>query len=299
MSMVTRCPSCATTFRVMPQQLQAQQGMVRCGRCATVFDGFKTLATLPDVAPVDTASETAGARSQPAVAEIPLQSRPQTQTQPPTRPSAPAPASADVLKPVEEAIAPLELSAAPQEIAAPEPQPVLSAEPFVAETLPHKRSRGFGFGVILLLLALMAQGAYFYRSEIAAHVPEARPYLNKMCEQLRCTVALPQRPRSISIEASDMQAMDPANPGLIALTATLRNHATTALGYPALDVVLTNTREHTVARRVFMPPEYLDAGNDARAGIPPNAEITVRLNIDSGDLGAAGFRLDLLAAPPR
>lgn len=51
MSMVTRCPSCNTMFRVTPQQLQAQQGKVRCGRCMMVFDGFKGLATLPDLAP--------------------------------------------------------------------------------------------------------------------------------------------------------------------------------------------------------------------------------------------------------
>ena len=141
--------------------------------------------------------------------------------------------------------------------------------------------------------------SYFYRSDIAASLPEARPQLNRMCELLHCTVALPQRPRQISIEASDMQAPDPANPGLVALTATLRSHATTALGYPALDVVLTNTKEHTVARRIFMPAEYLVAGKDPRAGIAPNAEVTIRLDLDTGDLGAAGFRLDLIAAPAR
>jgi hypothetical protein len=81
------------------------------------------------------------------------------------------------------------------------------------------------------------------------------------------------------------------------LTATLRNQATTTLGYPALDVVLTNTREHTVARRIFFPAEYLAGSRDSRAGIASGGEITVRLHIDSGDLGAAGFRLDLLAAP--
>jgi len=165
--------------------------------------------------------------------------------------------------------------------------------------LPQKRSGGWAFGILLLLLALAVQGAYFYRSEIAASVPEARPYLKQMCELLHCTVALPQRPRQISIEASDMQATDPGNPGLIALTATLRNHATIEIGYPALDVVLTNTKDHTVARRIFLPGEYLDAGRNPRAGIPPNAEITVRLNLDTGDLGASGFRLDLLAAPAR
>jgi hypothetical protein len=86
---------------------------------------------------------------------------------------------------------------------------------------------------------------------------------------------------------------------VIALTATLRNQATTTLGYPALDVVLTNAKDHTVARRIFLPAEYLGAGKDFRAGIPPNAEVTVRLDLDSGELGAAGFRLDLLAAPAR
>jgi hypothetical protein len=150
---------------------------------------------------------------------------------------------------------------------------------------------------LLLLAGLGAQMVYLYRGEIAAAVPEARPYLNSWCKQLHCTVALPQNPRQITIEASDMQAADTANPGLVVLTATLRNQATTTLGYPAIDVVLTNTREHTVARRIFLPADYLTDKKDWRAGMPPSAEITIRLNIDSGDLGAAGFRLDLLAAP--
>jgi hypothetical protein len=93
-----------------------------------------------------------------------------------------------------------------------------------------------------------------------------------------------------------MQATDPTNPGHITLTATLRNHATMELGYPALDVVLTNAKEHTVARRIFVPDEYLAGQRNAAAGIKPNAELTIRLELDTGDLGAAGFRLDLLPA---
>ena len=94
-----------------------------------------------------------------------------------------------------------------------------------------------------------------------------------------------------------MQAADTVNAGLVILTATLRNQAATTLGYPALDVVLTNTRDHTVARRIFLPNEYLDDKKDLRTGLAPSAEVTIRLNIDSGDLGAAGFRLELMAAP--
>ncbi|MDB5812027.1 MAG: family finger-like protein [Betaproteobacteria bacterium] len=289
MSIVTECPSCGTKFRVTPVQLQAQHGMVRCGRCAQVFDGFKTLATLPEaampVAPVATPSASEAVTSltpEPAVTPV---AAPEPVREEPVAASAPSPTA------VEE----------PPAVAA---ATVISQEPRITSpsydtTPPRRRRTGWAIGVALMLSGLAAQGAYFYRSDIAANMPEARPHLNKMCELLHCTVALPQRPRQISIEASDMQATDPANPGLIALTATLRNHATSALGYPALDVVLTNTKEHTVARRVFMPSDYLPAGKDARSGIAANAEVTVRLDLETGDLGAAGFRLDLIAAPAR
>ena len=43
MSLVTRCPSCATAFRVVPGQLSARAGRVRCGKCGAVFDGIKAL----------------------------------------------------------------------------------------------------------------------------------------------------------------------------------------------------------------------------------------------------------------
>lgn len=249
MSIITRCPACATAFRVTPSQLQAQHGLVRCGRCAHVFDGFKTLAKLGDDGPL--------------VAVVP--------------PVASQP----------------EFSAAGQG-----PHTVVPVPPPAAEPSSRRRS-GWAFGSVLLLFVLAAQGVYFYRGDIVAVAPETRPYLDRMCELLDCTAALPQRPQLVSIEASDMQAIDPARPGVIALTATLRSRAATALGYPALDVVLTDTKEHAVARRIFLPAEYLGADRDVNAGIPPNAEVTIRLDIDSGALGAAGFRLDLLPAPTR
>ena len=286
--------------------------MVRCGRCAMVFDGFKALATLRDDSPLEeklpaealsAEPDTRGARPHPAL-EI-------TAATAPGR-AAPAITEARLQPAIEIALASAaELrGAAPQPEAevpaqvkpgvAREPYETFAAVPFAAETEPTRGRGGWAFGIVALLLMLVAQGAYFYRGEIASSVPELRPHLNRMCDFLRCTVALPQLERGqISIEASDMQALDPTHPGQIALTATLRNQATIALGYPALDVVLTNVKDHTVARRIFLPAEYLDTGKDPRAGIPANAEVTVRLNLDSGDLGAAGFRLDLLAAPAR
>jgi len=43
MSLTTRCPVCGTAFRVLREQLAARGGRVRCGKCATVFDGVASL----------------------------------------------------------------------------------------------------------------------------------------------------------------------------------------------------------------------------------------------------------------
>ena len=43
MSLATRCPVCGTAFRVQRDQLAARGGRVRCGKCATVFDGVAGL----------------------------------------------------------------------------------------------------------------------------------------------------------------------------------------------------------------------------------------------------------------
>lgn len=43
MTLATRCPNCGTAFRVQPAQLAQRGGRVRCGKCATVFDGVAAL----------------------------------------------------------------------------------------------------------------------------------------------------------------------------------------------------------------------------------------------------------------
>lgn len=43
MSLITRCPSCGTMFKVVPDQLKIAQGWVRCGHCAEVFDARQSM----------------------------------------------------------------------------------------------------------------------------------------------------------------------------------------------------------------------------------------------------------------
>lgn len=314
MTIVTRCPSCATLFRVTPQQLQAHHGQVRCGRCMTVFDGFQELAARPDRMPPVPGSAASSADNEtwiaPPAAGVSGGSAQTPAHEPPPLPQPPVGfefeprgtrgvAAAD--SSFEPSARPAAVEAAKSRTAVSSLSPIKGDELFLeqARSARPRGTRIWAAGCVFMLLALAAQGAYFYRGELAANYPGLKPIVAQICDLLQCSVPLPQRPRLINIEASDLQSVDPARPGAIRLTATLRNHASYDLGYPALDLVLTNTKEHTLARRIFFPEEYLDKGEDLMAGFPANAEITIRLDLDTGDLGAVGFRLDLLPAPAR
>jgi predicted Zn finger-like uncharacterized protein len=261
--MITQCPSCSTLFRVTSEQLQAQQGKVRCGRCMAVFDGLKALVASPEPA-----QETAAGRA--------------------------GEGAGFRLEPVEPAQAAAETEHMDKDYGPAPEQLSFDAQLYSAES--RRGARGWAAGVVLLVFALAGQAAYLYRSELAAQYPGLKPHLVQLCSALHCEILPPQRPQQIAIEASDLQAADHGRPGVIRLTATLRNHAGHDLGYPALDLVLTNIKEHALARRIFAPKEYLERGKDVAKGIPASAEITIRLDLDTGDLNPAGFRLDLLPA---
>jgi predicted Zn finger-like uncharacterized protein len=303
MSLVTRCPRCKTLFRVLPAQLQARAGQVRCGRCMHVFDGFQALSTEQPEAAGETAGVEAGPGASAAAAPA---VHPAVAPAPPASPTRPVPTPAS---PEIEASA--EVNTAP-------PPPVVNAEPPVraagerlrdlAETRVFAPVRRNLFRkpspnaarvavCVLLVLVLASQAAFVFRSQLAARYPVMRTVLSGVCGLAGCSVPLPQRPDLVKIEASDVHMIDANRPALIQLTATLRSYANYDLAYPALDLVLTNANEHALARRIFVPEEYLDQTRDPHAGIAPRAEITVALDLDTGDLNAAGFRLDLIAAP--
>lgn len=46
MSQITRCPFCATQFKVVPDQLRISEGWVRCGQCKQIFDAREHLQTI-------------------------------------------------------------------------------------------------------------------------------------------------------------------------------------------------------------------------------------------------------------
>jgi len=289
MTLTTRCPACSTSFRVTPQQLQARQGTVRCGRCATVFNALDNLATLPVAPETPEAAPAApvGAGQMPATPfpEEPLVFETthldlDVTAVPPAAPSSPE---------TEDAVADLEHVAEPRQPA--EEDLALSESP-----PDRRRDLAWGIGALLLLVVLAGQVMYLLRTEAAAMRPGLRPILEGACGFFGCSVPLPRRPEKWSIDSSDLQA-EPGRVNVMTLSAVLRNRAPYLQAYPALELTLDDTAGRPVGRRVLTAEDYLPKDADPRQGAPANGEVVVRLMMDTGDLDAAGYRLFLFYPP--
>lgn len=160
---------------------------------------------------------------------------------------------------------------------------------------PRPSSRLWWIGSLLLLLALLIQGGYRYRGEIAVLLPEAKPLLERICIELGCDVPLPRRAELLSIESSDLQA-DASHPSVMVLTATLRNRAAFIQAFPALELSLTSAEGQTVARRVLLPKDYVAQSARSDAGFAAGSEVQVRVYIEAAALKPTGYRLYLFYA---
>lgn len=141
----------------------------------------------------------------------------------------------------------------------------------------------FLLAVAVLVLVLLAQLAYYFRTEIIQRAPGLR----SAYQALNIGIPLPRQVDFVTIESSDLQA-DSAR-GLLVLQATLRNRAPYDQDWPALELTLTDTNDAVVARRVLQAADYLPPGANQRV-FAATSEIGLKLWIESKQ-PAAGYRL--------
>ena len=264
--MITRCPSCDTHFRVHAEQLAARAGQVRCGKCSGVFNALEHLI------------------------------EESTPTQVSAADAAPAPGlTADAaVEPVESgAVAPAAaLPKQAESVAASGASGLGFGRIAAAEPVRPARRWPWLLGALLLLLILLAQAGYHYRSTITLLFPETKPYAASLCARLGCELPLPRRIEMISIEASDLQA-DTTNPNVMVLSATVKNRAIFNQQHPMLELTLTDSQDLPVVRRVLAPQDYLGKAVNTQAGFGANAEIAIKVFIEGSQVKATGYRLYL------
>lgn len=272
MSLVTRCPQCATAFRVAPAQLSAKGGKVRCGKCTAVFDGVSHLVA--DAVPES-------AEPSPQLGLFEPGQRPRHVS------TGPDPMAASVMH-----------RATPDPVLAQDGAPQAPAEAIeflVERPAPRRFNVAWSLLCLIALVALGAQAAFHFRTELGVLVPDLRPALAAACDAIGCELRLPRRPELMSIESSELQA-DGQREAVIVLNAVLRNRAPFPQEFPALELTLTDVGEQPLARRVLQPLDYVRERGGAEVipqGIAPGAEYVLRVPLDARRVAATGYRLYL------
>lgn len=264
MTDITQCPQCGTHFKITSEQRNSHQGMVRCGQCQNVFNAVENLYIPPEqlalplnLADIDNVPAINSVYD-PNKAEVSISISPQ--------------AAARLAN---------DFSHIPDVHVKPAAKP---AKP--------QHTLLWALGSVLMLIVLLLQTAYFMRVEIAARLPGLKPAMLDICEQLQCSIPLPQTIDLLSIESSELEA-DPAQGNIITLHALLRSRALYTLAYPFIELTLTDTQDNAVARHSFSPSDYLPRATDEKLGFPANSETGIKLHLNTTDLKPAGYRLFL------
>jgi len=274
MSFLSRCPACATTFRVVDDQLKLANGWVRCGACQHVYDALPSLHHEP------------AAPDAPAV-PVPV--------------ATPVPAAAPAPMPVAVAVA--STAPEPDPIWVDEPLQASPAAPRVADTLAAKPAfvqqaerRAFwrrpsvrlvlAGAALLAVVALGLQAAWLWRDTLSVRWPAAQPWLVQLCQPLGCRVAAPRLPQALSIESS---ALLRADDNRYTFDLVVKNRQDHAVAAPALELTLLDATQRVRLRRVLLATEWPQARDALGAGAewPVRFELALDAEV-TADL--AGYR---------
>jgi predicted Zn finger-like uncharacterized protein len=326
MTLITRCPSCGTAFRVTGSQIEARDGRVRCGRCSVVFDARDALAEHLDIGEPDTPSSGRKPVFDPSAApvpeptresasnqnRIPLQDRGSIPLQ--DRGSIPLQDRGSIPLQDRGSVPLQDRGSVPLQDRGSIPLQDRGSAPLPDEEryedeidYSDAEGDGYGFGperkrraragtimwglaCLVLLLVLCVQVIYSFRSDIAARDPDARRWLGLACERLGCDLPLPGHGDLVTIELSEMHP-EPDIPGVLSLTAVLRNRAAFTQRQPWIELTLTDARDRAIARRVLAPRDYLGERVEFERGLAAGAEQSLRLLLDTASVKPTGYRL--------
>ena len=140
----------------------------------------------------------------------------------------------------------------------------------------------------LLVAAASAQGIYFFRSGIAAHFPQTKPWLVKMCQSLNCQVKLPTQIDMITVDSHELLNLH-QDPHIHSLTLQLQNKSNMAQAWPMVELILKDSRGKTVLQRVFRPEEYLEQKSLVSKGIAANSDNNIKVHFELTTMKAAGY----------
>lgn len=276
-ALLTRCPACDTTFSVTNAHLAARNGLVRCGRCATVFQAKHQL--VEPSAPSAKRQSKAAARAKANKISNRKRSRNEPGRASKKHTTRPAPALTS-----EEDVAD---AMSPEEFVTP-----ALARIFLGNQQTRTRLLLWGLATLLLVVTLLVQSLYFYASELARQ-PRLKPWVVAACQQLGCVVRPRQDVTLIELLRTHV-APDPQRPDALRIRASMVNRAGFAQPYPLMELTLTTSNGEIAARRTFLPQQYLGRAAVAER-MAPHVVVDSVLDITRPNIQSASFEIRLVA----
>jgi hypothetical protein len=168
--------------------------------------------------------------------------------------------------------------------------------PVVRETRPPEPRRlgWIIFGSVvaaLLVIALLAQLAWWQRESVQVYFPGSQTLYAKACAQLGCQITPPHDIDGLQVEPSDLRQID--GPHKLELKMPLRNRFNVALAYPAIELTLLDDQNNVAVRRVLWPQDYVPPGTPIAAGLPAHTTQTMIVHLDTGNAVASNFRVQI------
>lgn len=303
--MLTCCPRCKATFKLLAEHLRAAHGRVQCGRCYIQFDALENLidADTAAPAPFTTRGVSTGEPAAPKLTPIPQPTaapdiateegisirpdEPEIETGPSrlADQSASEPRGAEIgdedvpLREIDESLRML----------------VEKDLPYPLEIAPAKKkpSALWTFFSLIFLILLAGQWVWWQHDWLLERWPQLRPYLEQVCQRLRCTVEVRRDLGAIHIVSRDVGEHPRYQHGLL-VKLTFTNQAGFMQPYPVLALVLFNQAGQAVGQRRFQPREYLPAGTVIETGMPPEQSIYAVLELAAPLDDAVSFEFDFL-----
>jgi predicted Zn finger-like uncharacterized protein len=143
----------------------------------------------------------------------------------------------------------------------------------------------------LLGLSLAAQAVLAQRAELAQD-PRYRPWLQRLCGAVGCSLPQYSAPSQIALLSRDVSP-HPSVPDALLITASFRNEAPWAQTWPALEISMSDLEGSLVALRRFRPPEYLGQPPE-RDTLAPGESAVVELEVRDPGNQAIAFEFSFL-----
>lgn len=132
-------------------------------------------------------------------------------------------------------------------------------------------------GTLLLLLLLAGQAVWTMRDALAQREP-LRPLLTTFCEHTGCDVPLLRAPERIQMTARDIRR-HPVEDDALRISITFTNRSDFPQRWPDIRLVFHDLADRPLARRIFVPAEYLPANLDEADGMPARGALQTLLEI--------------------